>query len=78
MDLNIKANIKLELNKYRRVKFMNVRDFLKVSRKYKECPKCNSSWKEDKLQVSLEDDIIAISCKCGFIKKVDKNNKEVK
>lgn len=57
---------------------MDVLSFTSVVRKYKKCPSCNSSWKDTKLKASLENEIITISCECGFLKKVDKNNKEIK
>ena len=37
-----------------------------------------SSWKDTKLQVSVKDEILTISCECGFLKLVDENNKEIK
>lgn len=52
--------------------------FSKIIKKYKKCPNCGSSYKDTKLKVELENEIIIISCECGFLKKVDKNNKEVK
>ena len=36
------------------------------------------SWKVTKLQVSVKDEIVTISCECGFLKLVDENNKEIK
>lgn len=57
---------------------MNAMKFTSVTKKYKKCPNCGSSWKDTKLQVSLEDEVITISCECGFLKKVDENNKELK
>lgn len=56
---------------------MNITNFNSVVKKNKKCPSCGSSWKEDKLQCSLEDEIITINCECGFLKRVDENNKEV-
>lgn len=57
---------------------MNICVFGSVVKKYKKCPNCGSSWKDTKLKVDLEDEIITISCDCGFLKKVDENNKEIK
>lgn len=57
---------------------MNGWTFSRIIGKYKECPNCGSSNKDTKLKFSLEDDIITISCECGFLKKVDEKNKEVK
>ena len=57
---------------------MNVTAFTKILRKYKKCPGCGSSWKETDMSVSLIGEIVTISCKCGFFKQVDENNKEVK
>lgn len=53
-------------------------DFVMVTRKYKKCPDCGSSWKDTKMNISLSDEIISITCECGFAKNVDKNNKEIK
>lgn len=57
---------------------MNGWTFSRIVNKYKKCPKCGSSYKDDKLKVSLEDEIITISCECGFKKKVNEKNQEVK
>lgn len=57
---------------------MNITSFNNIIRKYKKCPNCGSSWKDTKLQVELENEIITISCECGFLKRVDENNKEIK
>jgi len=57
---------------------MNGFIFRNVVRKYKKCPKCGSSYKDTDLQCSLENEVITISCKCGFLKKVDEHNKEIK
>ena len=51
--------------------------FVKVSRKYKKCPNCGSSWKGTDLKLESEDETIKISCTCGFVKYVDENNKEI-
>ena len=56
---------------------MDARSFVSIVRKYKKCPDCGSSWKDTNLNVDLKDEIAVISCKCGFLKKVDKNNKEI-
>ena len=56
---------------------MDVLKYISVTKKYKKCPNCKSSWKDTKLQMSLENETITISCECGFLKKVDENNKEV-
>lgn len=53
---------------------MNGWTFSRIVGKYKKCPKCGST----KLQCFLENEIITISCECGFIKKVDEHNKEIK
>ena len=52
--------------------------FSRIVGKYKKCPKCGSSYKDTDLQCSLENEIITISCKCGFLKKIDEHNKEIK
>lgn len=51
--------------------------FINVTRKYKKCPQCGSSWKDTKLKMELKEEVITISCECGFLKTVDENNKEV-
>ena len=56
---------------------MDANKFLIVSKKYKKCPLCGASWKTDKMKLELVDDIITISCECGFVKHVDENNNEV-
>lgn len=56
---------------------MDSMKFVNITKKYKKCPNCGSSWKDTKLKVSLKDEIITISCECGFLKKVDENNKEI-
>jgi RNase P subunit RPR2 len=57
---------------------MEAYDFIKITRKFKKCPNCGSSWKDTKLNVELENDIVTISCECGFLKRVNKDNKEIK
>ena len=57
---------------------MNGWTFSRIVNKYKKCPNCGSSYKDNKLKVSLEDEIITISCECGFKKKVNEKNQEVK
>lgn len=57
---------------------MNISNFTRIIRAYKKCPNCGSSYKDTDLQCSLANEIITITCKCGFFKKVDENNKEVK
>ena len=57
---------------------MNAFIFGSIVRKYKKCPNCGSSYKDTDLQCSLENEVITISCKCGFLKKVDEHNKEIK
>ena len=57
---------------------MDAFKFVNITRKYKKCPNCGSSWKDTKLQVSVRDEIVTISCECGFLKLVDENNKEIK
>ncbi|WP_252225222.1 MULTISPECIES: hypothetical protein [unclassified Clostridium] len=53
--------------------------FVAVTRKYKKCPKCGASWETTDIYQELHDEIITIGCnKCGWVKKVDENNKEVK
>ncbi len=52
-------------------------DGLKVSsviNKYKKCPECGSSYKGTDLQFEIKDEVIEISCSCGFVKYVDENN----
>ncbi|WP_343342469.1 hypothetical protein [Terrisporobacter petrolearius] len=56
---------------------MNANKVISVIRKYKKCPKCGSSWKDTKLKTELKDEIITISCECGFLKKVNENNQEI-
>ena len=57
---------------------MNGFTFSRIVGKYKKCPNCGSSYKDTKLQFDLKDEVITISCECGFIKKVNEHNKEVK
>ena len=57
---------------------MNCSKFIGVSKKYKKCPKCGASWKGNELSIELENEVIHISCTCGFSKYVDENNEEVK
>ncbi len=57
---------------------MDANKFINITRKYKKCPKCESSWKDTKLKFDLKDEIITISCECGFFKKVNEDNKEIK
>lgn len=57
---------------------MNGWTFSRIVGKYKKCPTCGCSYKDTKLKVSLENEIITISCECGFLKKVDEHNKEIK
>ena len=57
---------------------MDCRKFTSVLKKYKKCPRCGASYKTPLLQVSLENEVIHITCVCGFSKYVDENNKEVK
>lgn len=56
---------------------MNGNKFLSLVRKYKKCPSCGASWKETDLSVEVENEVVHISCTCGFSKYVDENNKEV-
>jgi len=56
---------------------MEANDVNKILRKYKKCPKCGISYKNNKFKFNLEDEIITITCECGFYKQVDKNNKEL-
>jgi len=56
---------------------MNVSKITLVVKKYKKCPQCGSSWKKSDLQVELQNEIIKISCKCGFLKYVNENNEEL-
>lgn len=56
---------------------MNANKLLSVLRKYKKCPKCGASWKGTELTSELKDEVVHISCTCGFSKFVDENNKEV-
>ena len=56
---------------------MNIQKFSKVVNSYKKCPNCGSGYKETKLSVDVKDEIITISCTCGFLKRVDENNKEI-
>ncbi len=57
---------------------MDASKFVSITRKYKKCPGCGSSWREPKLKVSVENEVVTISCACGFLKRVDENNKEIK
>lgn len=57
---------------------MNGWTFSRILEKYKKCPNCGSSYKDTKLKVNLENEIITISCECGFSKRIDEHNKEVK
>lgn len=56
---------------------MNVNKFIAVTKKYKKCPNCEASWKSTDLQVELQDEVIKISCTCGFEKIVNEDNKEI-
>lgn len=56
---------------------MNGWTYSRIIGKYKKCPNCGASYKTNDIQTSLENEIITISCKCGFKKRVDKHNKEV-
>ena len=56
---------------------MDCRKFTSVAKKYKKCPKCGASWKGHDMCIELENEVIHISCTCGFSKYVDENNKEV-
>lgn len=56
---------------------MESNKFLKIVKNYKKCPKCKVSWKTDDLQLELKEEIVHISCSCGFSKKVDENNQQV-
>ena len=49
---------------------MDGNKFLSIVRKYKKCPNCGKSYKEPDFGIELKDEIITISCTCGFIKKV--------
>ena len=57
---------------------MTVRQYLKIVKSYKSCPKCGASWKGNDLQCELNEETAHIFCTCGFSKYVDKNNVEVK
>lgn len=57
---------------------MDAFKFISITKKYKKCPNCKSNWKENKLKVTVENEIVTISCECGFLKKVDENNREIK
>lgn len=53
---------------------MDALKFLNVIHKYEKCPECGSNWEETDLQVQLKNEVVEISCKCGFLKYVDENN----
>lgn len=57
---------------------MNANKLFNVFKKYKKCPGCGSSYRDTKLKSKLENEVITIYCECGFLKKVDENNKEIK
>lgn len=57
---------------------MNVYTLTKLINIYKECPNCGASYKGDDMRWSLKNEVVTISCTCGFLKKVDRNNNEVK
>jgi hypothetical protein len=57
---------------------MDCMSVVNIINKYKKCPKCGSNYKDTKLKTKLENEIITIYCECGFMKKVDKDNKEIK
>lgn len=57
---------------------MDATSFSNIIKKYKNCPGCGSSYKETNLKCSLENEFVTISCTCGFLKRVDKDNKEIK
>lgn len=56
---------------------MNVIKFNRVVNKYKKCPECGASYKSNKMSVELKDEIIIISCECGFNKYVNEDNETV-
>lgn len=51
---------------------MNMSNFTNIIKKYKKCPKCGVSYKTTNLSCSLENEIITISCKCGWEKNRQK------
>lgn len=57
---------------------MDAMKFVAITKKYKKCPSCGSSWKDTKMKVELAAEVVTISCACGFHKQVDENNKEIK
>lgn len=56
---------------------MDAMSLCNVISQYEECPDCGSSYDTTDLQCSLENEIITITCNCGFKKRVDENNKEI-
>lgn len=47
---------------------MDCMKFINITKKYKKCPNCESSWKDTKLQVEIENGIVHIHCEGGFSK----------
>lgn len=53
---------------------MNGCNFVRIINKYKKCPNCGASYKTTDLQCALENEVITISCKCGWCKKVSEKD----
>lgn len=56
---------------------MNTNVFTAIVKKYKKCPQCGVSYKSDNMTVTLENEIVIFSCKCGWKKSVNEKNEEV-
>lgn len=56
---------------------MNPNTFIKIARKYKKCPMCGAGNKTDWMSVEVKDEIITISCSCGFYAMYDNLGKEI-
>lgn len=49
---------------------MNTQKFMIAMHKIKECPKCHSNWKSDKLSILIINDTATIRCKCGWTRSI--------
>jgi len=55
---------------------MDIRNYLKLSKKYNNCPDCGSDLLGEGLgKLELKNDIFTRSCECGFHIEVDVNKK---
>lgn len=54
---------------------MDVWTFGGIINEYKKCPECGSN---NDLQCSLKNEIVTISCKCGFLKNISSQSTDGK